>query len=244
VNFDAVGTPTVRIGGDNSAFTGGLQLDSGLTYVIDSTKAFGTGQTFLNGGTLDANVPLTGADKIGTAVSLGGNGVTFTGENIEFGGALTYFGTGTKIYDVEATQTVTFSGTLDSTQQPGQTTAPNGNTTKRGLGALVLRANASLYAGELLIENGTAVAAIAGALGTGAVSVSPLPSDTATLTINASQTISSLTIGDGGVVVINAAPPAPDEAALATVAVPEPGGAALLAFGALGLLGRRRQQRP
>jgi autotransporter-associated beta strand protein len=237
VNFDPAGPATVRIGGDNSAFTGGLQLDSGLTYLIDSTKAFGTAQTFLNGGTMNANVVLTGANKIGTAMSLGGNGATFLGKNIEFGGALSFFGAGAKTYSIEEGQTVTFSGTLDSTQQPGQTTVPNSTINKSGLGKLVLGGDSSLYAGLVRVVEGEVIAATAGSLGTGSVDVSPFFGAESKLTITASQTITSLNIGDGGIVVI-AAPAAPEAVGLA--AVPEPGAMSLLALGALGMIARRR----
>ena len=241
VNFDG-SAGTVRIGGDNSAFTGGLQLDSGITYVLASTRPVGTGQLFLNGGTVDAAVVLTGANALSAPVSLGGNGVIFTGSNIEFSGALTFFGAGAKTYTISAGQTVRFSGTLDSTQQPGQTTAPNAAMNKAGDGKLVIAGSAAAYDGALTVSAGTVD--ILATLGTGLASIH----DSAVLNIFVSQNLADLTIDDGALVTLVAPPlPAPGEfggeaqMGGAPAVVPEPASGFLLLSGLATLLGLRRR---
>jgi autotransporter-associated beta strand protein len=163
---------------------------------------------------------------------------------VDFGGALTFFGSASaKTYNVDAGQTVTFSGTLVGATS---TVTPllNADIVKGGEGTLALRENGSGYSGAVRVDAGEMIAGIAGALGSGNITVGiGLDTDPiAKLTVNASQTISSLTIGDNGFVVITAAAPA-EAGVPSVVAVPEPAGAALLAFGALGLLGRRRRAR-
>ena len=242
VNFD--GTGTVRIGGDNSLFTGGLQMDSGITYVLGNSKVLGTGQLFLNGGTVQAAVALTGVDKLTAPVSLGGNGVTLAGSNIEFGGALTFFGAGVKTYTVPAGQTLTFSGTLDSSQQTGQTSPPNSAIIKAGDGKLVISGTATAYTSTLTVNAGRAD--IDTALGSGAASIH---AGAAVVNISVSQNLADLTIDDGGkVVLVSPLPPAPelsdDVGGLAggsPIAVPEPGCGMLLMGGLAVLFGRRRQ---
>ena len=143
VDFD--GTGAVRIAGDNSAFTGGLQFDTGPTYVLATSKALGTGQLFLNGGRIEAAVPLTGADKLTAPVSLGGSNVTFAGKDIEFGGVLTMFGSNSaKTLNVDTDVTLTFSGSLSGLNTTG-THAVNSNIIKAGPGKLVIAGTATGY---------------------------------------------------------------------------------------------------
>ena len=86
----------------------------------------------------------------------------------------------------------------------------NTDISKAGPGTLVLSEDGSGYSGAITVEEGTMVADVAGSLGTGAVNVAPYFSGSALLSIEASQTLTSLTIADGGTVILSEpVPPAP-----------------------------------
>ena len=192
IDFDGGGT--VRIGGDNSGHSGGLQMDSGITFILGNSKVLGTGQLFLNGGTLQAAVPLAGVDKLTAPVSLGGNGVSITGNDIEFGGALTFFGNGAKTYNVGAGLTLTFSNSLAGTTAGTINAALN----KAGPGTMVFSENGSAHTGNVGINAGTVIVSSADGLGTGIVTMTAATPDALTLNATVSTTIGALkSSGDG-----------------------------------------------
>ena len=101
----------------------------------------------------------------------------------------------------------------------------------------------------LLAQAGTAKLFTALCTGASTVNVTPTGAR-ATAFFNTGQTLASLTIGNGGVVILDnepiPSPPLPfDKSAIAeTQPVPEPGALTLLALGAAGLLARRSHRRP
>ena len=124
----------------------------------------------------------------------------------------------------------------------------NGSVIKTGAGTLRL-SGAQTYS-SLLAQAGTVDLETAVGTGSASVTVAPL-AGTATVNFNESQRLASLTIGNGGVVNVNAdnssygsesAPPLfqNNGAVAETRGVPEPGSLSLLLPGACGFLLRRR----
>ena len=235
----------IRLAGNSTGYAGGFRLNAGgPTVIVAHTNALGDGQFFFNGGTLQGGTVLTGANALPMPVSLGGSNLTFAGQNIAFSGVLTFFGTGGKTLNIPTGQTVTLSGTLDSSSVVN---APDADIIKAGPGKLVVGGTATAYNSTLNVTEGRAD--LITALGSGTASLQAA----ATLNIAASQTIASLTIDAGGVVTLGTPPPpAPafsggDEFGAAGIggesvqAVPESGGGMLLLGGIAALLGRRRR---
>ncbi len=243
VDFD--GSGAVRIAGNNTAFSGSFQLDSGFTYIIATPNALGTGQLFLNGGIVQPLIPFTGANKFTAPVSLGGGSVTFSGNNFEFGGTLATFGSNSaKTFTVEDGITVTFSGSLSGLNVTG-TGAVNSNINKAGSGRLVIAGNASGYGAILNALEGKVD--IDTALGAGIASIHD---GAAAVKISVSQVLADLTIDDGGVVTLVApALPAPEfggdagafSGEVSVQPVPEPGSLLLLFGGIATVMGMRRR---
>jgi autotransporter-associated beta strand protein len=131
LQFDAVfvngqrvvfgGTGTTRISADSSTFNSGITLGSGRMIITNKAALGGgsasLGQFFFNGGTLESEVPLIGADAIIHAVSVGGN-VTFNATQpmelkdlrTSFGGAAALM---TVIGDLRVTAPIGFANVIN-----------------------------------------------------------------------------------------------------------------------------------
>ena len=151
------GAGTIRLGGDNSAQTGGFRINSLQSLVIANRAAFGPTQLFLNGGQLNIATNLTGANAVTTPVSLGGNPF-FTGSDLEFSGAFTFFNADPK--SLSANNNITISGPL------GDPANVDSDLLISAAGSLTLSGDNAGYDGMIIHGNGTLIAASANALGT------------------------------------------------------------------------------
>ena len=120
-----IGTGTLRLVGDNTSFPGGVRIgtagattEPGGKLIISDNGALGTNGPLdfqFNDGTLQADLPLTGAAALPVGVSFGAGAIgegTFTGSPIEFLGDLALFkATGTSLEHKMRLETdVTFRG--------------------------------------------------------------------------------------------------------------------------------------
>ena len=135
-----------------------------------------------------------------------------------------------------------------------QATLLNGSVIKAGTGTL--RVSGTQTYSSLLAQDGTIDLETPVGTGTSTVTITPT-AGTATVNFDASQRLASLTIGDGGIVTLDAAadlPPArvnnsesspnDDAATLAeSQGVPEPGSLSLMFLGVSALLLRSRSKR-
>jgi autotransporter-associated beta strand protein len=190
---------------------------AGGTLKINNNQALGQNQFFLNNGTLQPTVDLTGANAVALGVSIGGldNGpAALSGNNIEFTGATSFFQGNNAQSHLTVNNTTTFSGTF------GSGTGTGTGATLDGTGTLVLNGDASgmtmattlggtltlvvnnawaapiTLNGGTLAGNGTIGAAVAA--GTGAHSIAPganlAAPAVATLTMNALTTSADTTL--------------------------------------------------
>jgi autotransporter-associated beta strand protein len=149
------GPGTVQLNGDNSAYTGQFQMNSpGATVVINTVHPFGTGTgfsnaLFFNAGVIRAAIPLTGANKLVTLVSIGGFGGTIEGEDVEIGGTFSFFGGSPKTLTINGDTVVTFSGIVENGDNN-----PNASLTIAGTGTAIITANASTYTGAFQVGDG------------------------------------------------------------------------------------------
>ncbi len=224
---------TVNVGGSLGLGAGVLESVGALT--------LGSGAVQIGTGTLKVGgVAMTGG-SISSALAgrliLGGNVTATAGSlisgSIDLGGAA---------------RTFIVDGAAGSVQLEIPAAISNGSIIKTGAGTLRL-SGAQTYS-SLLTQAGTVDLETAVGTGSASVTVAPL-TGTATINFNESQRLASLTIGNGGVVNVNAhnssydsqfAPPLfQNNGALAdTRGVPEPGALSLLLLGACGFLLRRR----
>jgi hypothetical protein len=141
------GAGTLELDGANSGLyrvqigTSGASPITGGTVIISNKDALGANQAFLNVGTLQATSDLTGANKITTGASMGGNDIaggafTITGSNIEFLGASSFFETASHNSRLTVNNTTTFDGVM--TRGSGGT-----GLTLDGTGKIVFNGDAS-----------------------------------------------------------------------------------------------------
>lgn len=215
-----------------------------------------------------------GAVRIDTG-SLKASGVTMTGGTISsrlagrliLAGNITATAGGLQTSSISgridlggATRTFTVGGAAGSVELDINAAISNGSVIKAGAGTLRL-SGAQTYA-SLLAQAGTVDLESAVGTGTSSVTVTPT-AGSATVNFNASQRLASLTIGNGGVVNVNAQDPGSgdpyetllhqgdDLAQIAKsdgsvgngLAVPEPGSLSLMLMGASGSLVLRRRKR-
>ena len=216
--------------------TGTVNLDGGSTSVgNESQLKIGAGGLTLTGGTINLNAgPSTvNAGSVGSIVALGGN-VTSTGtssfvrQNPDVSSARVDLG--------GATRTFTVAGTLTIGTAAAPITITNGELTKAGAGTLNLT-GPQTYA---TLNANQGVTNLNSALGTGTSTLNA----SATVHINASQTLTALNIADGAMVTFGdglALAGTPDKFSVAAL-VPEPGALGLLTGGMLTLLGLRRRR--
>jgi autotransporter-associated beta strand protein len=167
-----------------STYTGGTFLSAG-TLTVGNNTALGTGSLALNAGTLTAT---GGAISLANPVTLGGT-VTIAGtQNLTFTGTTTL--TGNRTLAVSGSGLTRFSGPI--TESGGAHSL-----TKIGGGVLVFSA-ANSYTGGTTLNGGTLGLGNAGALGTGALTLTSgiLRADTVPVSIaNAVTFIGAVTIG-------------------------------------------------
>jgi autotransporter-associated beta strand protein len=135
-----VGPGTVALNGDNSAYSGNFQLNglpAAPTVIVNSTDApFGTSTVFFNGGLLHAAVPLTGADKLNNAFSLGGGIMVIEGEDVEIAGTVSFFQGASKVLQINGDTVVTLTGIIqDSAINNALAIAGTGTAIMAGMGA-------------------------------------------------------------------------------------------------------------
>jgi autotransporter-associated beta strand protein len=155
-------TGTIDLAGDNSAFVGGFQIGNsgnGPTVLLQSATALGTNQVRLNGGTIQAAIPMT----VSNLWSIGGSS-TFAGQPLELSGVIAFFGTGAKTLTV--TNTTTISAAIVNTS------GANNTLTKAGAGTLILSGSPNNYEGGTSVQNGILHVLDNSKLGLGNVTVS------------------------------------------------------------------------
>ncbi len=222
-----IGGYSLFLSGDNSGYTGTFTTNESNTFFGAGTGGSAGAAFVVNASYLSVSVGGVLSVDLG---SLAGSGGAIGNNNP--GGAVT-FSIGGK-----NTNTV-YNGGIVDTNGGGGTTA----ITKVGTGTLTLNGTLS-YTDVTNINSGTLN--VNSALGAGANVVNANGGNT---NFSVSETLAALNIGNGAVVTIGPAAPAPalpfEQGAAfdsgATAVVPEPGALALLFAGALGMLGRRRR---
>ena len=230
-----IATGTTTTVAPDIAGPGGLtKTGNGTLTLLASVAGTYLGATTINAGTLDifggSAIADTGAVSLAnvagailrvetseTIGSLSGGGVL--GGEVALGGNTLTVG--------DATPATIFSGTISGA---------TGTVVKQGAGALTLNGVQSY--GTLTANTG--ITNIGSALGTG----TSVLNANARVNISASQTLAALNIADGVEVTFGDGLPfagGPDKLG-APALVPEPGNAALLLVGALGVLARRRRR--
>ncbi|MDB6151345.1 MAG: hypothetical protein JWQ44_2793 [Chthoniobacter sp.] len=130
-----LGDGALRLGGPSSSgFAGGVRMGTagfnraaGGRIIIADNEALGLGtslQLQFNDGTLEAEVPLTGANAIPIGLSIGAgqlNGATFAGADVEFLGTSNFFkpASTTLQHRIIVNSNVTLTGALGASQSGG-----------------------------------------------------------------------------------------------------------------------------
>lgn len=233
----------------NSIFNGGVTGPFVVTFA-EGPQLIGTGAIMINGvNSNNGTIVASGRVNVGFGGALANAPLTVNGGNLilnNFSQDVTSFsgtggtvniGAGSKLRTTQSVATAYFGVLTDL-----------GGVTLDGPGELTL-SGASNYTGDTNVNDGDLIV-------TGTITGTTLNvnSATAKATIEASQTLAGLNIGDGAVVTLaSPLPPAPsaalapeisgmDGAAFGTsnvAPVPEPGSVSLLLFGGLSLLTRR-----
>ena len=222
----------VQIAGASLDLDGGSGTGGNL-----SRLNVGAGGLTLAGGTINFNAgPSTVvAASVGSSVTLGGN-VTSTGTSVlarlnpALSRAVVDLGAGVRTFAVTGTLTVAPDLGIAATDLAA------GGVRKTGPGKLVLE-GAQSY---LSLVNEAGRTDVLKAIGTG---TSTIAASGGAINLAASQTLDSLTIGNGAIVSLGDLPPGAPEffaGEIAAAAVPEPGSAALLLGGIAVMLGLRR----
>lgn len=193
------GPGLIALNGDNVGHTGGFTVASGATPAnlsVGHYNALGSGQIFLNGGTINIATALT--SPIPTAVSLGGN-ATLTGTSAEWSGLWTFAFNGAQNRTLTIENATVFSGDVSGADDTLNLLG-TGSVDFTGLGNALATLNLN---GPSVAIDGSLTGAVVVAAGTlngtgvitGPVTIgdSVTPSD-AILTL-ATTTISSFTTG-------------------------------------------------
>lgn len=180
-----LGAGTLELSGDNSLMRGArlgtaqtgtatvTPAVTGGTLRITNRNALGgaSSEFQFNAGKLEATTPLTGANALPMAVTIGANAAlpaTFTGSNIEFAGSAALFGNA-PTHKVVLGNTLTFAGGLNKPVLTGTATDSSTSLTVGGIGRLVL-ATANTFDKELIVED-TATVFVSGSLSASKVTV-------------------------------------------------------------------------
>jgi autotransporter-associated beta strand protein len=197
----------VELYGDNSGFTGTIQIDDGTLYTT-SGNALGSGTLLINSGTdvqlNSATNTIVAADLAGSGVfeTLGAGRVTLTGDGTGFGGTVEITAGTVQIQGSQniggATVLIGGAGTLQL-DTASLTVLSNdllgaGNVLKTGSGTVFLTGNNN-YSGGTDIQQGAIRVTNLGALGTGPVSVAA--GAALDLSINGSATYNGAISGAG-----------------------------------------------
>ncbi len=185
------GTGTLTINGAKSFAGGFTENNIAGTVIINDKQSLGTGRFSFTNGTLQATVPLTGANAIPNAVLFGGSSTVSGSNSIEFTGSATNNGGNRQLQNnLPAGTALTLSGPLGLSEGPARTFIVSGtgltningviangtaagSFAKQGTGTVVFGAT-NTYTGSTLVQAGTLRVASTGVIQSGALfSVSP-----------------------------------------------------------------------
>ena len=199
------GPGTVALNGDNSLYSGNFQLNvlpAAPTVIVNTADSpFGTNTVFFNGGVLRAGVPLTGADKLDNAFSLGGGIMVIEGEDVEIAGTISFFQGASKVLQINGDTVVTLTGII-------QDSATNNALAIAGTGTAIMAGDGSdaigdgytgaFQVGDSSAPGGHVVLASPHGLGSGSVTLYAYDPDEVELDVAVSATIGGLnSIGNG-----------------------------------------------
>ncbi len=243
--------------GNSSSITvsagSGVSLGSGVTETIGAIALSGTSQ--VNNGTLNVGT----VSMFGSTITTGGAGkLVLSGEITAVSAGLRRSIISGNLNLGGGTRTITVVDGVANTELEIQATVSNGSLVKEGAGRVIFKGPQNYAA--LTTHQGTVD--LETALGTGSASVSVTrTAGTATVNFEASQTLASLAIGDGGIVALLAPGSAlnsedngtspivlreflaePVGPGSGAQAVPEPGAGIMILLSCATLLARRRKK--